>query len=109
MGELTYCFQATTPDSESHFLYASDDFEMLCKDEFYLHIIGYCEIADQMNIFVETTETFMQEHLASTGHSINYELGINRIFYSTLTFIWVHCFINNIIHSQSFGSIFIAW
>lgn len=80
MGELTYCFQATTPDSESHFLYASDDFEMLCKDEFYLHIIGYCEIADQMNIFVETTETFMQEHLASTGHSINYELGINRIF-----------------------------
>lgn len=99
----------TPPDSESHFLYTPDDFEMLREDEFHLRIIGYCEIAAQMNIFVEITKTFMLEHLASTGHSINYELGINKTFFNTLTFIWVHCFINNIIHSQSFGSIFIAW
>lgn len=82
---------------------------MLCDGEFRLHIIGYCEIADQKNIFVEIIKTVMLEHLASTGHSINYELGINKTVSSTLTFIWVHCFINNIIHSESFGSIFIAW
>lgn len=79
----------------------SDDSETYKGDEFYLHIISSCETAEQVNIFIEMTKTFMPEHLASTGHSINYELGANNTFYSILTFIWMHCFINNVIYSVS--------
>ena len=35
------------------------------------------------------TKNLYTKRLASIGHSINYELGINNTFYSTLTFIWV--------------------
>lgn len=46
-------------------------------------MIDYCEIADQINIFPETTKTLLLEHLVSVGHIINYEPSINNIFYST--------------------------
>ena len=89
ISEILYVVSTTTTlDSGSHFLCTSDDFEMLCKeDEFYVDIADYCEIADQMNIFIEMTKTFILEQLASTRHSINYELGITNTFCSTLTFI----------------------
>lgn len=110
MSETLYVVSTTTTlDSGSHFLCTSDDFEMLCKeDKFFTDTINSCVI-DQMNIFIGTTKTFLLVQLASIGHSINYELGIKNAFYSTMTFIWVHCFIQNIIHSHYFSNTFTTW
>lgn len=46
-------------------------------------MIGYREIADQINMSPEMTKTLLLEHLFSLGHIINYEPGINITFYST--------------------------
>lgn len=46
-------------------------------------MIDYREIADQINMSPEMIKTLLLEHLFSLGHIINYEPGMNNIFYST--------------------------
>lgn len=61
------CMLLTSPQSPAPgrpFLCISDDLEVLCKeDKIYLHVISCCEIANQMNIFIEMTKTFILQHL----------------------------------------------
>ena len=60
-------------------------------------------------LLYRNNKTFLLAQLASIGHSINSEPRIKNAFYSTVAFIWVHCFIYNIIHSHYFSNTFITW